>query len=210
MQIIKNIFLLLLFGISSNLWSQNGYKNFSWGMSEGAVRNEVQSQLKMSEFGQKYPDANGWEKNYTNVFPSTDFIAITEFRNPKIDWWPQDLSSFRGNWDGEGSGIFTFSNNKLVSVTLWWNFKSSALQDLINIRGQGRIIRIMSSGKEILTRVWQNGDRYIVWCQGESIGIAETVSYIDANWINSIIDERYKKALQYQQEQREKNRKLLD
>jgi len=204
--------LIILFIISNNiLWGQTGYKNFSWGMSIESVKNEVERQYELSELKKKYPDSKGWNDNLRANSVSLSLHAITLLRNPSVDnWWGLDLKTFLGSLDGSVGGLFSFSNDKLVSVTMSWSNTSGILQDLIKTYGQGKTIKVYSYEKEYLSRIWQNGDRYIVWCQSDQRWIEETVSYIDLNWINNFIDERYRQFLQFEQEQKEKNKKIID
>jgi hypothetical protein len=200
MKINTALVVIFIFLPFASLWGQNGYKSFSWDMSINNVKNEVEKQFRESDWGKEKLDRIdlAWE-DHASVYPGLAYESAAYFRNSSVNWWPPETQHFRGNMSGSNSAIFSFQDDKLVSVTIWWNSNIGILQELIKTYSQGRTIIQQQSGSQITSRVWQSGDRYVVWVESRPKN-PEMVVYINSSWINSIMDDRYRRLLESQKQ----------
>ena len=180
------IVLLIFYFSNTNLFGQNGYKSYSWGMTLDTVKNEVKVQWLSNDYGKENPEGFAWEKYYSAVRRAIEAISITIDREASLMWHNLGISidEFRTVLDGYSYGVFSFYNDKLISVSIT-HIGDILLPELIKVYGQG--INVENKIGKTQAIVWENNDRFIVWYETGTLSGSE-VAYIDGNWIKTILE----------------------
>ena len=192
------IFIILFIFVSIIGWSQNGYREFNWGMTINEVREICIQKSSSNPYWIEINDISGIGTNahFAIIYYLNNRII---FRIPNISgvWYGGDITS-------DESGMFHFYDGRLTSVII---FYSGGIQELVTRYGAGRTIEFQAfSLNGSPATIWlENRQRYIVFFRLTNRS-ENCVAYVDANWINTI----YNNYIREIRERERQSRELLD
>jgi hypothetical protein len=191
------IFVLFLVGFSTFGFSQNGYKEYKFGMSLEIISSMISGEKGSYAFDYAfsfimyYLYSNELNNSIPSPLSETDDFSIYH----SGQWWYKDNEVF----------AFYFDENKLVAVKIYFFF-GSILSDLINKYGQKNSIIFSNGNYEGKTWI-DNTNRFIVWQKEKDYDgrrTYETVTYVDEKWIKKLCDKRIQQFRNEIQENRSK------
>lgn len=167
------VVVLLLLGICS-VAAQSGYKDYTWGMTVAQVK------IKCPDI--ERCDYVSWSTpSRVFLYLYSDEIKMMvpnplEYGSGQITEYQSQKDFFR----------FYFINKSLVGVELWF-LGEDIFSELQKQYGEVDPVSGAYGNYRYRTASWQdNKNRIIVW-EGADYGV-ETVTYINGNWLNPLID----------------------
>lgn len=219
---VKKHLLFLVFGIifGNNIFTQDDYLNFRWGMSPNEVYNLLDNN-----------DKEGWGREgatiYDPVVHMMFYLHSTEIRdtfNGRLrtyqDFYYIDgrreyrytvFSNNRWNNLGDGGFRFFFANNRLIGVQTIF-IDANIVIDLEARHSRGTVINLSGGGSNTEGRVWLNNERFIIWINDTDTRCRhrEYVAYMDSASIRRICQSSIEENRKLLQEEQQRIRSRLD
>jgi hypothetical protein len=156
-----------------DLYAQNGYKDYSWGMTITQVKGKC-SDLKI------YDDTYWPIPSYAIMY-----IYHDEIESIVPDPLEQEHEAVSAYTSEKKDLKFYFVNKKLVAVELHFS-QANILKELEKEYGEISPVDGAHGGYRYKTAAWNSTKRVIVW---DSPGYGmETVTYVDGNWLTPLMN----------------------
>jgi len=181
----------LLFFVSTVIFSQNGYREYTWGMTIDQVR-EKSADLTQKQLVRWASPQNAIMFLYNSEFSST-------IPNP-LSYETGTITTYESK---SNDIIFYFLNGILISaeITFW---QENILTELRRQHGNVTPLSASFGNYRFQTATWnREANRIIVW---EINAPLEYVTYIDKNWLNPLMN----RTMTIFRNQRDESRSRLD
>jgi hypothetical protein len=169
----KGFILIFLVFVSTLGFAQNGYKDYTWGMSIDQVR------AKCSDLSQK--QLIRWAAPTYALMYSHYSEFVSTIPNPL----GQELGTITNYESQKNEQEFYFLNGKLIAVEIsFW--QENILDDLKKQYGNVNPVSGFYGNYRYQTASWnKEANRVIVW---ELNAPLEYVTYIDKNWLTPLLN----------------------
>lgn len=205
--------LLMIFVIITSVYSQNGYKDFKWGMTSEQVSELVLTFQESSEDDSKpiFQKSTEYDSSPSDSGSSLSFVMSYLYGSelqgsiPHPGKYAIDFVGYNNGrssaWIDDGGLEFFFSKNKLVGVVTYFH-NANIISELEKKYGKGISLKFYINNTFVDEgRVWLDKKRYIVWSKSDlssTMGV-EFVTYLDAEWSKELCRkciQNYKKEIQ--------------
>ena len=190
--LIGLVVALVFLGVCS-VNAQSGYKDYTWGMTVEQVK-------------KKCPDLVSY--NYIR-WPAPSYVTMYLYSNEIEGFVPNPLEYASGQLAAYESAKtelkFYFISKKLIAVEVQF-IQKRILDDLMAQYGKVEPVSGAYGRYQYQTASWNDQkNRVIVW-EGPMEYSLETVTYIDGNWLNPLVD----KAISAYRKEQESSKSKLD
>jgi len=184
----RSFFVCFILILSVFLYAQNGYKEYTWGMSVNQVK-AISTDLEVEE-GPGYKPFDNIARNALMFLHYSELASKVLANIPEpMKYESSAITKYRSR---QNDLSFYFLAERLVAVELKF-MEMNIISDLERQNGKVNPISWLNGSNQ--TATWdKEPNRMIYWL---STGGWETVTYIDKKWLAPLIDkamEEYKKA----------------